>query len=83
MPTVTPPVRCNSQSVVTGTNSVHFEMSETLTNTAGLIRRCGRVRIELVLLLATLVDLKTPAVLERVKEYHLTEVVLVGVREER
>lgn len=50
-----------------------------LTNTAGTIKRCGRTRIELVLLLATLVDLKVTSVLEKVKEYHMTEVMLVGV----
>ena len=79
MPTVTPLCRCNSQSVVSSTSSFHFELGDVLTNTAGTIKRCGRTRIELVLLLATLVDLKVASVLEKVKEYHMTEVILVGV----
>lgn len=69
---------CNSQSVITSTGEVHVEIAETLINTAGPVRRCGRVRSELVLLLAAVMHLKLESVMEKLREFHLTEVVLVG-----
>ena len=65
--------------MITSSSQVHVEIAETLINTAGAVKRCGRVRIELVLLLTAVVHLQLDSVLEKIREFHVTEVVLVGV----
>ena len=61
--------------------SVAFSLDASLTNTVGTIRRCGRLRIELVVLLATLLNVAVTSVGPFVREHDVTATVMV--REER
>ena len=56
---------------------LHFQLTDVLTNTVGTIRRCGRFRIEVVLLLATLANKGSPEIMDLVREFHVTEIVVV------
>lgn len=60
-------------------NQINISFESTFTNTVGKIQRCGQLRIELVLLLATLIEYANPAVHQWVIEHAVIDRVLVGV----
>lgn len=52
-------------------------LSASLTNTVGTIKRCGRLRIELVVLLATLLNVSATTVGSFLREQDVTGTVMV------
>ena len=62
--------------------AVAFSLDASLTNTVGTIKRCGRLRIELVVLLATLLNVAVTSVGTFVRERDVTATVMVGKERE-
>lgn len=57
---------------------MHFSLENSLINTAGTIHRCGKLRIELILLLATLINRGYPNVIQAMIDNRIVDLVLVG-----
>ncbi|KNB41565.1 hypothetical protein JH06_5006 [Blastocystis sp. subtype 4] len=50
-------------------SDVNYTLGESLHNTTGTIKRCGQLRIEIVVLLATLLNIAIPEVITFYREY--------------
>lgn len=59
---------------------MNYTLGESLHNTTGTIRRCGQLRIEIVVLLATLLNIAIPEVITFYREYDVMSRVVVGRR---
>lgn len=57
---------------------MHFSLENSLVNTAGTIHRCGKLRIELILLLATMINRGYPTVIQAMIDNRIIDLVLVG-----
>lgn len=60
-------------------SDVNYTLGESLHNTTGTIKRCGQLRIEIVVLLATLLNIAIPEVITY-REYDVLSRVVVGRR---
>ena len=61
-------------------SDVNYTLGESLHNTTGTIKRCGQLRIEIVVLLATLLNIAIPEVITFYREYDVFSRVVVGRR---
>lgn len=61
-------------------DDVNFTLGETFCNTAGTIKRCGQLRIEIVVLLATLLNIAIPEVITFYRDFNVTSRVVVKGR---